>query len=78
MERPPAYSADVNLLLIVGERQFALSQIGPDDIVVQHPSELPPCDAELIMQLDGERHNWLVTLVDGMSATSPVVRIADR
>ena len=61
------YSADVRLRLIVDDREYALSQIGPDGITLRQPTSLPPCEADVVMNVDDHQKVWRVWLPDGIS-----------
>jgi len=68
------YSAYVRLQLVLGDRTLELSSIGPDGISLREPAELPPCEAEVVMNVDDFEHRWPVYLPDGISANSREVR----
>ena len=70
------YSSDVVLQLIVGERVFELARTGPGYVVMEEPVELPPCDAELLMSVDGRMHRWSVFLDQGAVPFESRVNIA--
>ena len=65
------YSANVRLHLVMGERTLELAQIGPSDIVLRTPTDLPPGDAEIVMDVDGHQRRWPVRLPQGASVTLP-------
>jgi len=73
---PRTYSADVRLHLEVDGRVVSLAQTGPEHIMVREPIDLPPCDAEVIVNVDGREHRSRVWLVDGMSKDSRQVKIS--
>ena len=68
------YSADVRLRLIVDDREYALSQIGPDGITLRKPTSLPPCEADVVMNVDDHQKVWRVWLPDGISPADTFVR----
>jgi hypothetical protein len=63
------YSADVKLHLVVGDRTLELAQIGPNDVVLRTPTDLPPSDAEVVMKIDGQERRWSVRLPEGSTVT---------
>jgi len=65
------YSSNVRLHLLVGDRTLELAQIGPNDIVLRTPADLPPGDAEIIMEIDGKQRRWSIHLPQGASITTP-------
>jgi hypothetical protein len=69
------HSAVVELELIVGGRSVELSQVAPEFLIVQHPENLAPCQAEVIVRVDGDENRRRVFLVDGISASSARVRV---
>ena len=68
------YSAYVRLNLLVGGETLELAAIGPGGIRLREHTELPPCDAEVIMYVDDFERRWPVYLPDGISANSHEVR----
>lgn len=51
--------------MIVGGREYELSQIGPSGVRLREPADLPPGEAEIIMSVDGEECRWIVILPHG-------------
>ena len=70
------YSAVVELQLVAQGKSYPLAQIGPDFVIFKTPLNLAPCDATIIMHVDGEERRWPVALVDGATRDSDVVKIA--
>jgi len=65
------YSAKVALTLKVADRDIALSHVGPGKVSVRDLcEELPPSDAELVIQVDDSSDIMKVYLPNGISATS--------
>ena len=71
------YSAEVRLALIAGGHRFNVGQVGPDDCILRDPIDLPPCEGELVVTIDGSVRRWPVKLVDGIQKESPLVRYLD-
>jgi hypothetical protein len=76
--RGTGYSATVKLQLIVGDRTLELGQIGPDAVWLRENAEIDPCDATVVMTVDGRRHEWPVYLPDGLSRESREARTVAR
>lgn len=74
--RSNGYSSVVRLSLVVDGTKYRLGKIGPDAITLQEPTELPECDAQVIMTVDGKEQRWDVFLPNG--ATPPETRISIR
>jgi hypothetical protein len=77
MNAPPfssSHSADVQLQLVVDGQNLDLAQIGPDDVIVNQPVDLPPGPAEVVMFVDGRERRWPVLLVEGMSSNCRVAK----
>jgi hypothetical protein len=59
------FSSNVRLELRTAGRSFDLAEISPREITLREPVDLPPCDAEIVMTVDGEPRHWKVRLVNG-------------
>jgi hypothetical protein len=68
------YSAEVRLHLVVGDEVLELASIGPAEISLREPAELPPGPAEIVMHVDSFERRWQVYLPDGISLQSRDVR----
>ncbi len=68
------HSATVRLELNVGDQVFELAEIGPDTVFLRNPISLPPCEAEIVMHIDGRRRVWRVDLPDGLSTDSALAK----
>jgi len=65
------YSAKVALTLKVGGRELPLSHVGPNEVSVRDLcDELPPSDAQLIIQVDDSSDIMNVYLPQGISRDS--------
>jgi hypothetical protein len=69
-----SHSATVKLELRIGDSNFELAEIGPDSVYLRNPTSQPPCNAEVVMHIDGRRRVWNVHLPDGLSKESPLAR----
>jgi hypothetical protein len=72
------YSAEVHLQLEAEGRVWPLAKIGKDHIVPAEKLELPPCDAVVVMTVDGSERRWNVRLIDGASPIDFDVRTRPR
>ena len=61
-----AYSADVALWLECEHGQFPLAQVSRTFVVPATPQNIPPCNARVVVSVDGRRHEYDVLLVDGL------------
>ena len=68
------YSPKVELTLLVGDRQLALSHVGPQDVTVRDRCEsIPPTDAELIITVDDESETYKIFLPHGIPSAPQTV-----
>lgn len=72
------HSARVDLRLLVGGQPLRVTQMGPDFILLAAPTNHPPTDASLLMQVDGRERCWNVHLPHGISASTKRVAIVAR
>ena len=72
------YSADVQMHLSVDGRTFSIGQLGPDFIILDDPSDLPPAEGEIKLAIDGRMRRWRVQLPEGISKSRQRTRIADQ
>ena len=63
------YSAVIRLELLVDGRSLPLAQIAPDVIVFAQPTELPPCNAVILMYVDDVERQWKVILPAGATSS---------
>lgn len=68
------YSAKVRLHLVVGDSTFEVSQMGPTFVHLRHQVELPPGEGVVVMHVDDFERRWTVSLPEGASRDSKVVR----
>lgn len=69
------YSSDVSLHLEAEGQVWPLAKIGPDHVVPRERFDLPPCDAEIVMTVDGDERRWRVRLVRGVCYFDSTVRV---
>lgn len=70
-----AYSADVRLHLVANGHVVPLSHVSQDFLILDAAADMPPCDAEVVVTVDGREHRRRVHLEDGLSKASQRVRI---
>ena len=63
---------------MVGGEVLELASIGPSEICLREPAELPPGPAEVVMHVDSFERRWQVYLPDGISPNSREVRTAPQ
>jgi len=68
-------SSNVNLNLIAGNHTFRLSQIGPGYVILREAVSIDPCDAEIVVSVDGDDRRIPVQLVDGAVPSNRNVRV---
>jgi hypothetical protein len=64
------HSAQVKMQLLINGRSIPVAQLGPDFLLLDHPFDLPPGNAELVVQVDQSERRWEVRLPNGISSTS--------
>ena len=65
-----AYSAQVDMYLILNGRQFDLGQMGPQHCIVRDPAKTPPSSGVIVLTVDGNETRLPVFLPNGISASS--------
>lgn len=72
------YSSKVTLDLIWDGGRISLGQVAPDWIMARTPCDLAPCDAVIVIIVDGDEQRHAVHLPQGMSkhiSKTPVVKL---
>jgi hypothetical protein len=70
------YSADVRMRLLLNGASIPLAQLGPDFVLLDAPMDHGPCDATIVLSIDGQERRWTVRLPEGTAAISRKVVIA--
>ena len=70
------HSAHVEMWLLVNGATISIAQMGPDFLLVDEPTDHPPGEATIVLQVDATERRWNVHLPDGISAGSERVAIA--
>jgi hypothetical protein len=71
------YSADVRLHLAISGRVIDLAQVAPEFLIINRPLDLPPCQGEVVVTVDGVESRRRASLMDGISKSSKFGRIAE-
>lgn len=64
-----SYSASVRIWLEYATGRILLAQAAPSFVVPVVPQDLEPCDAKIVVEIDGECHQRPVTLINGLCAS---------
>ncbi len=70
------HSARVKMRLLVNGCSISVAQMGPDFLLVDAPTNHPPGEASLVLQVDQSESRWTVHLPNGISAKTKRVVIA--
>jgi hypothetical protein len=71
-----AHSARVEMHLIIHGSALSVTHMGPDFLLVESPTRLPPCEATLVLRVDKSERRWPVRLPEGISESSNRVALA--
>jgi hypothetical protein len=69
------HSADVRIDLMLNGHSIPVAQLGPGFLLLDTPSDQPPCDARIVLRVDQSERSWTVRLPEGISAASNRVPI---
>ena len=78
MEDRNGHSADVKIDLILNGHTLPVAHLGPDFLVLDHPTEYPGGTADILMSVDGEAERWTVRLPDGLRLGQRKARISSQ
>ena len=67
------YSSHVELFLNIADKRLRLGQVGPEYCILREAAEFPPCEAEILILVDGEKSRVPVHLPRGIEPTSRTV-----
>jgi hypothetical protein len=70
------HSADVQISLLFNGSSLPVAQLGPGFLLLDQPSNHPPCEASIVLRVDQSERRWNVSLPDGISAASKRVIIS--
>lgn len=71
-----AHSAQVEMRLVINGGSIGITHMGPDFLLVESPSDYPPCEASILMRVDDSESRWTVRLPEGISKSSNRVALA--
>jgi len=71
-----AHSAEVKMRLIVNGTVVRITQMGPDFLFIESPTDHPPCEASILLRVDDSESEWKVMLPEGISKDSKRVALA--
>ena len=69
------YSTLVELHLLAQGNSYPLAQIASDFVIFRSPVTISPCEATIVMCVDGAERCWRITLPAGASRDSEFVKI---
>jgi hypothetical protein len=69
------YSTVADFELVAAGKGYGVSQLCGDLIILDKPAEIPPCDADLYIRVEGEEMHRRIRLPQGASANSDRVLI---
>lgn len=61
-----AHSAQVEMQLIIDDESISITHMGPDFLIVESPTEHPPGEATIVLQVDQSERRWAVCLPNGV------------
>ena len=64
------------MFLRIGDRCLDVAQAAVDTCFLREPIDYPPCEADLVLLVDGHERLWHVRLPVGISRMSARVQIA--
>ena len=53
-----AYSAQVEMRLIVNGASLSITHMGPDFLIIESPGEHPPGEATIVLRVDQNERRW--------------------
>jgi hypothetical protein len=70
------YSAEVQMSLLVGGHTLDVAQCLGNTCCLRQSIDSPPCEADLIIVVDGRERRKQVFLTEGLSATSKWIKFS--
>jgi hypothetical protein len=71
-----AHSAQVKMRLVLDGTSIRITHLGPDFVLVESPTDHPPCEASILLGVDDSQTQWRVRLPEGISKGSKRVALA--
>jgi hypothetical protein len=75
---PTGYAAEVKLWMSCAGRILQLSHVSTTSVIAREPIDLDPCDADVVVSVDGRESSRPVRLVHGMRRDTPKTQICPR
>jgi hypothetical protein len=72
------YSTVADFELIANGQSYSVGQVSSDFIILDKPADIPPCDADLYIRVEGEEMHRRIRLPQGASVNSDQVVIERR
>lgn len=69
------YSRVAEFELVANGRSYSPSHVSRDFIILDQPADIPPCDADLYIRVEGEEMHRRIRLPQGASADTDRVVI---
>ena len=66
MQEEVGHSAEVQMHLVLNGSILPLSHLGPNYVRLRESAEVPPCDAQIVLVIDGHESRWPVHLPEGL------------
>ena len=66
MQEEVGHSAEVRMHLVLNGSTFLISHMGPDYVRLRESAEIAPCDAQIVLVIDGHESRWQVHLPEGL------------
>jgi len=54
------------MTLFLNGHSMPIAQMGPDFLMLDQPTDHPPCIAEVLLSVDGHESRWKVRLAEGI------------
>jgi hypothetical protein len=70
------HSAEISMSLIVGGQCYVVRSTGPNELVLAKAARIAPCQAELIITIDGDERTSLINLSGSGDSESVFVEYA--
>jgi hypothetical protein len=71
-----AHSAKVEMQLIINGKSIGITHMGPDFLLVESPTEHPPGEATIVLQVDQSERRWTVCLPNGFHPGQKRIQIS--
>jgi hypothetical protein len=72
------YSANIRMQLRLNGDVFSVAQLGPDFLILDNPTDLPPGLGEIEVWIDGRHRRWTVQVPDGVRGGERETKISRR